>query len=459
MTTGGCPDAGYASLGSARQWSHRGAIAFVAAILLPGAALSLAAAQSVANHEQVAGVLVLGALGLVLSYLHGADLPVAQPLTAAEKTYRAFFDHAIEGIFRTTPEGRYVDANPALAKIYGYDTPAALMDVLTDIAGQLYVAPGRRDQFRTLLQSTDVVTDFVSEIRRRDGVTIWISENARAVRDWTGRLVFYEGTVEDVTAKIDADNAVRQALRDAEEANRAKSAFLAAMSHELKTPLNAVIGFSEMLKSELLGPLGQTQYREYAAHIHDSGTRLLEVINNVLDITRLQSGDVTLEPSDIVVEDAINAAIAEARAAAESGHEITLDIADDVAVIHADRRRLTQMLAHLLSNAFKFTRTGGQVRVRVRRDGARDVSIAVADTGIGMAPDQITAALKLFHQIDGSLARRFEGTGLGLPITKALADLHGGRLAVASREGEGTVVTIRLPGAAADGRLGAAAVA
>ncbi len=444
MTTGGCPDAEVASTVPRRRGPKRGALAFAAAVLVPVAAIFVASLQSFADPESAAGVLIVATFAFVMWCLRGAETPAALPLTAAEKTYRAFFDHAIEGIFRTTPEGRYVDANPALAKIYGYESPSALMAVLTDIAGQLYVAPGRRDQFRTLLQKQDVVTNFVSEIRRRDGSTIWISENARAVRDWAGRLVFYEGTVEDVTAKIVADNAVRQALHDAKEANRAKSAFLAAMSHELKTPLNAVLGFSEMLKSELLGPLGQAAYLEYAGHIHESGTRLLEIINNVLDITRLQAGDVTLERDNLLLEDVIAGAVAEARVAGGVEHEIVLDVAPDVAVINADQKRLTQVLVHLLSNAFKFTPAGGRICVHARREEGDGISIAVADTGIGMAPDQIAAALEPFHQIDGSLARRFEGTGLGLAITKALVDLHGGRLAISSREGEGTVVTIRV---------------
>ena len=166
---------------------------------------------------------------------------------------------------------------------------------LTDIAGQLYVDPGRRDAFQALLHQNDAVVDFVSKIRRRDGSTIWISENARAVRNWAGQIVFYEGTVEDVTAKIEAEEAMRLALRQTDEASRAKSAFLAAMSHELKTPLNAVLGFSEMLKCELLGPLGQPAYRRYAEDIHVSGMRLLAVIDDILDVARVQTSAITLD--------------------------------------------------------------------------------------------------------------------------------------------------------------------
>src|ERR1700748_1564817 len=145
------------------------------------------------------------------------------------------------------------------------------------------------------MQAHDVVTNFVSEIRHSSGRCIWISENARAVRDWSGALLCYEGTVADVTEKFEADRTLRLALRQAETANRVKAAFLAAMSHELKTPLNAVLGFSEIIRDEMLGPVGQERYRDYAGDIHSSGKRLLAVINDVLDVSRLEGGQVTIE--------------------------------------------------------------------------------------------------------------------------------------------------------------------
>lgn len=446
MKSYGGPGPGSRDEGMAHRWPHFATSSAVG--LLSVAALVLMGADLFPEHRAaLAGVLAGALLVCLVFLLKRATGTNAPRLTAAEKTYRAFFDHAIEGIFRTTPEGRYIAANPALAKIYGYDSPALLMVSLTDIAGQLYVAPGRREEFGDLLRANDVVTDFVSEIRRRDGSTIWISEKARAVRDWTGRLVFYEGTVEDVTAKIESDKAIRDALQEAEESNRVKSAFLAVMSHELKTPLNAVLGFSEILMAEMLGPLGQDGYRDYAVHIHESGVRLLEIINNVLDLTRLQSGALTLERAPLSVAELAADAIVRARAAAGTAQDVTLDVTPDPPAINADPERLRQVLFHLLSNALKFTPAGGAVSVRVRTADAGGLSVSVVDSGIGMAPNQIAAALEPFHQIDGSLARRFGGTGLGLAISKALVELHGGQLTIESREGEGTAVTVWLPAA------------
>jgi PAS domain S-box-containing protein len=209
-----------------RARGGEGVLATGLAALVLGAALS-AAELSGPSRELGAGLGLIGALVCALFLLVRTHKGSGTRITAAERTYRAFFDHAIEGIFRTTPEGRYLDANPALAKIYGYADADDLMLGLTDIADQLYVEPTRREDFASLMRAHDSVTDFVSQIRRHDGSVIWISENARAVRDWTGKLVFYEGTVEDVTGKIEAQNTLRRALTEMEEANRSKSAFLA----------------------------------------------------------------------------------------------------------------------------------------------------------------------------------------------------------------------------------------
>ncbi len=360
-------------------------------------------------------------------------------------SYRAFFDHAVDGIFRTTTAGRYLAANQALYNIYGYADPDELIASLTDIGGQLYVDPRRREEFRALIQANGLVTNFVSEIRHRSGRRLWISENARAIRDWSGDLVCYEGTVEDVTEKIEQERTLRIALRQAEIANRTKAAFLAAMSHELKTPLNAVLGFSEIIRDEVLGPTGVPAYRDYAGDIHRSGARLLSVINDALDVSRLEGGLLTIEMRPENVLDVAEVALKMARGVVNDIRSVDVDVPLGMPSLLIDPRRLSQALGNLLANALKFTPEGGTIRFVVRPQPDGGVHLRVEDTGIGMAEETMAAAMEPFRQVDGSLARRFEGAGLGLSIAKALVELHGGALNLQSRLGEGTIVTIALP--------------
>ncbi len=367
-----------------------------------------------------------------------------------EASYRAFFDGAVEGIFRTTRSGNYLAANPALARMYGYESPAQLIAELTDIAECLYVDPTRRDDFQALLKAHDQVTDFESEIRRRDGSTIWIAENARAVRDQAGALLYYEGTVEDVTARRTAETQLREALKAAEAASHAKSAFLATMSHELKTPLNAVIGFAQILQNESFGALGHPQYKSFATHIAESGLHLLHVISAILDLSRLECGEIQIEEDIICLDELLDDLVT----SATSGHAlplgagaapIAIDVPPGAPALRADARRVRQILRNLLSNAIKFTSAEGLITISAAAldDGA--CAIRVADTGIGMDPEKISLALEPFKQIDGRLARRFDGLGLGLPIARALTAMHGGSLSIQSALGYGTTVSVVFP--------------
>ncbi len=405
--------------------------------------LGIGACVLQARESATAGLLLLGVAGAVL-LLKRLAARTDETLLTAEFGYREFFDNAIEGIFRTTPHGHYLDVNPALARIYGYDSPESLMRGLTDISSQLYVDPSRRDEFKAIMSEQDQVTDFVSEIHRRDGATIWIKENARALRDWSGKLICYQGTVEDVTAKFEAQRAIKRGLKRAEEANATKNAFLAMMSHELKTPLNAILGFSDMVRQEMLGPIGVPAYRGYMDDIYNSGVRLLAIINDVLDVARLEGAAITLNLNHCYPRDIAETALSRARHLTGKTQNVVIEIDDDVPALNVDHNRLSQVIANLLSNALKFTPEGGEVKLEARA-AEGGVHFVVSDTGIGMPDETIALVLQPFRQADASLARRFEGAGLGLPIAHALTELHGGRLAIASAAGLGTSVTIELP--------------
>jgi PAS domain S-box-containing protein len=403
------------------------------------------ACRALSPREIATAVVILGVTTIAVILFRRLAERSDKQLLVGDFSYRGFFESAIEGIFRTSPDGRYLDVNPALARIYGYDTPEALKQAFTNIGAQLYVDPSRRDEFKTIMDAHDEVTHFVSEIRRRDGSIIWISENARAVRDWRGDIVCYQGTVEDVTQKFAAERAIKKGLKRAEQANRTKNAFLAMMSHELKTPLNAIIGFSEMIGTEILGPVGNKAYLGYVRDITASGNRLLAIINDVLDVARLEGDAITLNCSECCAHEIADAALKRARAQTGDCRDVILDIPGNLPSLDVDKMRLAQVLSNLLANALKFTPPPGTVQHRAWQTGTGAVHFTVRDSGIGMSEETIALVLQPFQQADATLARRFEGAGLGLPIAHALAKLHGGNLAIASAEGKGTTVTVELP--------------
>lgn len=362
--------------------------------------------------------------------------------------YRGMFENAVWGIFQTTPEGYYLTANPALARIYGYASAAEMLSSLTDIGRQLYVEPGRRDEFVRLMREHGAVTGFESQVYRRDGTIIWISESCREVRSRAAELLCYEGTVEDISARKRAERELQTAKEQAEAASRAKSIFLANMSHELRTPLNAVIGFAEIFQMELFGKIGDPRYRDYARDIYSSGRHLLDVINNILDLTKIEAGHLRLDDQAVDLGNLL--AICErivADGAAKKGVRLEVTPPPDSVVLRADPIRLKQVLLNLMSNAIKFTPHAGRVAVSAWRERAGGVVLQIVDTGIGMNPQDIPTAMMAFQQIDGAWDRRYEGTGLGLTLTQSLVELHGGTLSIDSALGQGTTVAVHLPGA------------
>jgi signal transduction histidine kinase len=261
-----------------------------------------------------------------------------------------------------------------------------------------------------------------------------------------GRLRAHIVELEATKGALEATSSrLSLALEDAAAANHAKSAFLAAMSHELRTPLNAIIGFSEVMATEAFGPVGLPRYRDYAKDIHTSGTHLLALINDILDLSRIDSGDARLVETEIDL-----AALARECLRMVDGHaakgEIALAVvsAGEMPKVRGDMRRLKQVLINLLANAIKFTPAGGKVTVRLARM-ADGMSLTVEDSGIGIAPDDIPRALERFGQVDSSLARKYDGVGLGLPLAKQLTELHGGTLTLSSKLHVGTTVTVTLP--------------
>ena len=232
----------------------------------------------------------------------------------------------------------------------------------------------------------------------------------------------------------------------ADAANRTKSEFLANMSHELRTPLNAVMGFSEVIQNEMFGPVGVPQYVDYAADIYASGAHLLEIINDILDLSKVEAGKLELAEERIDLRGIAEAVFQLVKGRADEGG-VTLmhDIAPDLPRLHADKRKLKQMLLNLLSNAIKFTHQGRAVDLIARMGDDGGLVLMVRDTGIGIPADQFDHVLAPFGQVDSALAREHQGTGLGLPLVKALVELHGGRMVMESEPDSGTNISLCFP--------------
>lgn len=360
-------------------------------------------------------------------------------LRDAEEKYRSIFENAIEGIFQTTPEGSYMSVNPALASIYGYDSPDELMGKITHIGKQLYVRPGRRAEFTAAMLERGSVTDFESQIYRRDKSIIWISERARCVRDQDGKLLYYEGTVEDITARRETDEAVKKARDVALESARLKSEFLANMSHEIRTPMNGIIGMTGLLLDTDLTP----KQRDFTQTISGSADALLTIINDILDFSKIEAGMLMFEEIDFqlggVVEGSVE--LLAARAASKEIELASLVYQDVPTALRGDPGRLRQVLTNLVGNAVKFTETGEVVvRANCERVTETHVTIrfSVSDTGIGISRDAQLRLFQAFVQADGSTTRRFGGTGLGLAICKQLVARMGGEIGVVSEIGKGS---------------------
>ena len=389
-------------------------------------------------------------------------------LETAENDYRGIFENVAEGIFRIDLQGHFRNANPAVARVYGYDSPAEFMDLVHDFGRAQQVDPSKRSKMLYELEEFGRVKDVESEIFRRDGATAWISESIHAVRDAEGTCLYYEGTVHDVTAQKYATAAQAQARDEALRSAQVKSDFLSMMSHEIRTPMHGIIGMTGLLLNTELKP----EQEELVRLIASCGDNLLSLINNALDFSKIEAGCLELENQPFSLRPCLKEVtdLLSVQAAARGvrlGCEVDPRIPE---VLVSDVTRVRQILFNLISNSVKFTPSGGSVDVVVTghqvqesvenhgHAGAVDpwmFHFTVRDTGEGIPEEKLHRLFRPFSQVDASVSRKHGGTGLGLAICHRLCEMLGGAIWLESEPGMGsnfefTIKAAAVPNAAPD---------
>ncbi|MEI6559582.1 MAG: PAS domain S-box protein [Rhodospirillaceae bacterium] len=392
--------------------------------------------------------------GVVVSLLDITTRKRAEEeLRESERHFRRTFDESPIGAAVVSLDGRFLRVNAELCRITGYAATELLARGIRDI-----VLP--EDQDLDAGPAGQLIAGEISyyqvdkRCRRRDDTPIWLHFSVRMIRDAAGQPGTFLPMIEDITARKLAEERLARSEAEAQAAktsadlaNRAKSEFLATMSHELRSPLNAILGFAEILGMEMFGALGSPRYLGYAKDIHDSGRLLLSVIDDILDLSKIEAGKLELHEELVTVEQAIGSALRLVQTRSQA-HGLGLDcrLEPDLPPLWADGRLIIQMAVNLLSNAIKFTPRGGTVVIAVDRiAGDGDLRLSVTDTGIGIAPEDLPKVLAPFEQVDNHLTRTQSGTGLGLPLVKSLIELHGGSFEIASAPGAGTTVTLTFP--------------
>jgi PAS domain S-box-containing protein len=426
--------------------------------------------ESVRDHwEYVVTTTVLAGMALILptmALIRGAraNEKAVDRLCESEQRLRGIVENSPAAISLKDADGRYLMVNDQFEKLAGLSRDDIRGKKSDEIFPEDFAESGMDHDREVLRRGQASAREESFDVAGRDHSFLTVKF---PIADIGGKVVAIGAIHTNITERKWAEEQILSAnarleqraheledtmeylahTRDqAKAANHAKSEFLAMMSHELRTPLNAVIGFSEVMKTEALGPIGSASYREFADDIYASGQHLLELINDILDLSKIESGKARLSEEEIEVAKLVGSVVTLVRESARANEiEIKLDCAADLPDILADRRKLKQILANLLSNGIKFTPAGGRVSLRAWCDADSGHVFQVADTGIGIALEDVPKALAPFQQIDSKLGRKHEGTGLGLPLTKALVELHGGTLDIESEVGVGTTVTLRFP--------------
>jgi len=391
----------------------------------------------------------LDAKGAV-SVLHGISHDVTETvrqrraLEHLEQRHRLVFEQSIDVISHVDREGRFVFVSPSGEQLTGFSIAEAMGKTIAEMT--------HPDDFPMLLEvsktwkNDQTPRTFQYRTLTKSGKYIWIESTIRPLVDpATGEVLGALSVSRDIRERRRVEEELRHAHERSEIANRAKSRFLANMSHELRTPLNAIIGFSEILTREMFGPLGTPRYKEYSDLILESGRLLLDLINDLLDMSKIEAGRYVLSPDALDIADLLGAAMRMVQRQVEAKSlTLKIEVQPLSSPLIADQRAVKQIVLNLLSNAIKFTPVGGEIKLGASESEAY-VTITVSDTGIGIPQSALGRLAKPFEQVNNDLNVSQQGTGLGLALVRSLARLHGGEIDIESREGEGTTVYVHLP--------------
>ncbi|MGQ0742168.1 MAG: ATP-binding protein [Alphaproteobacteria bacterium] len=409
--------------------------------------IARAANQSAAMHDTLHFVLarVCAFSNWEVGHCYLTEGEAGNVRLCSARLWHAADKNKIAAFLRRSEEIEFVSGIGLPGRVLASGKPAWIVDVTLDsnfprapIARLCGLKAAAAFPMHSGDEIVGVLEFFASEAREPDATLLDIMAHAGVQ---LGRVIERQRAQQKLLVQADE---LKRARDEARDADRAKSVFLSNMSHELRTPLNAILGFSQMIRDEMLGPL-DAKYRAYAQDIHESGRHLMSILNDILDMSKVEAGRMELRNEPVCMAEIVAACKRIIAPTAEAnGVTLAFDLPQMLPLLRSDQVRLKQILLNLISNAVKFTPREGNVTVSIRVE-PEGVIIVVADTGIGMNETEIALALQPFRQIDNRLNRRFEGTGLGLPLTKAMVKLHGGTLAIESTPGGGTNVRITLP--------------
>lgn len=366
-------------------------------------------------------------------------------LAQSEARFRDHAEIAFDYLWETDADHRFTYLSDGFEKIVGRPASDFLGRRLSecDVTGKSEAA--LRDHCATMGRQLPF-TNFVFRAERRDGSHAWISSSGKPVYSSSGRFIGYRGADRSIDEQIATERRLRKAWEHAEAANRAKSNFLAGMSHELRTPLNSIIGFSEIIRDQMLGPVGKPQYVEYANDVVTSGRHLLSLVDDVLDLSKIESSTFELSEDEVELATAFEFVRRGVRRLAEArGISIEIEVSEGAGFMRADTRLIRQMVMNLVSNAIKFTDHGGKIVISSECDGDGCIHIRVRDTGIGIPEQHLARVLEPFVQVRETALLSHEGSGLGLSLVKRFVELHGGTIDLSSELGTGTTVDLTFP--------------